>query len=101
MDSDELTCPSAANYSKVSLPVLTVDAHATVIEAALKGYDKWRTSRNRTPDEVRPTPRVRPAADSNAPAQKQQAEAVEKYFEKWCGQLLEMKFEVSLTSPPF
>lgn len=26
--------------------------------------------------------------------QKQQAAAVEKYFEKWCGQLLEMKFEV-------
>jgi len=49
-----LTCPDiAANYSKVSLPVLTVDAHATVIEAALKGYDKWRTSRNRTPEEVR------------------------------------------------
>jgi exportin-5 len=42
----------AANYSKVSLPVLTVDAHATVIEAALKGYDKWRSSRNRTPEEV-------------------------------------------------
>ncbi|KAK4156421.1 armadillo-type protein [Chaetomidium leptoderma] len=65
----------AANYSKTSLPVLTVDAQATVIEAALKGYDKWRTSRNRTPDE------------------KQQAAGVEEYFEKWCGQLLEMKFE--------
>lgn len=43
----------AANYSKTSMPVLTVDAHATVVEAALKGYDKWRTSRNRTPEEVR------------------------------------------------
>ncbi|KAK3301482.1 armadillo-type protein [Chaetomium fimeti] len=64
-----------SNYSKTSLPVLTVDAHATVIEAALKGYDKWRTSRNRTAEE------------------KQQATAVEQYFEKWCGQLLEMKFE--------
>jgi exportin-5 len=42
----------ASNYSKTSLPVLTVDAHATVIEAALKGYDKWRTSRNRTAEEV-------------------------------------------------
>jgi len=30
------------------------------------------------------------------PVQKQQASAVEKYFEKWCGQLLEMKFEVGL-----
>ncbi|KAK4236933.1 armadillo-type protein [Achaetomium macrosporum] len=64
-----------ANYSKNSLPVLTVDAHATVIEAALKGYDRWRTTRNRSPEE------------------KQQAAAVEEYFEKWCGQLLEMNFE--------
>ncbi|KAK4099940.1 hypothetical protein N658DRAFT_539264 [Parathielavia hyrcaniae] len=64
-----------ANYSKTSWPILTVDAHATVIEAALKGYDKWRTSRNRSPEE------------------KQQAAAVEDFFEKWCGQLLEMKFE--------
>lgn len=30
--------------------------------------------------------------------QKQQASAIEKYFEKWCGQLLEMKFEVGLAS---
>lgn len=27
-------------------------------------------------------------------AQKQSAASVEEYFEKWCGQLLEMKFEV-------
>ncbi|SPQ25877.1 8307cabd-6393-43c1-89bd-fbf7af93e987 [Thermothielavioides terrestris] len=64
-----------ADYSRNSVPVLTVDAHATVIEAALRGYDMWRTSCSRTPEE------------------KQQAAAVEEYFEKWCGQLLEMKFE--------
>ncbi|KAH6614771.1 armadillo-type protein [Chaetomium sp. MPI-SDFR-AT-0129] len=64
-----------ANYSKTSPPVLTVDAHATVIEAGLKGYDKWRTSRSRTAEE------------------KQQAASVEEYFEKWCGDLLEMTFE--------
>jgi exportin-5 len=34
------------------VPVLTVDAHATVIETALKGYDKWRMSRELTPEEV-------------------------------------------------
>ena len=27
-------------------------------------------------------------------AQKQNAASMEEYFEKWCGQLLEMKFEV-------
>ncbi|KAK4244668.1 armadillo-type protein [Corynascus novoguineensis] len=64
-----------ADYSKNSLPVLTVDAHATVIEAALKGYDRWRSSRSRTTEE------------------KQQATTVEEFFENWCGQLLEMKFE--------
>ncbi|RYO84922.1 hypothetical protein DL763_007292 [Monosporascus cannonballus] len=34
---------NTANYSKSSQPVLRVDAQATVIEAALKGYGKWRT----------------------------------------------------------
>ncbi|KAL2024810.1 hypothetical protein VTK56DRAFT_5631 [Thermocarpiscus australiensis] len=62
-------------YSKNSMPVLTVDAHATVIETALKGYDKWRSSPNRTPED------------------KQKAASMEEYFEKWCSQLLEMKFE--------
>lgn len=85
----------AANYSKVSLPVLTVDAHATVIEAALKGYDKWRTSRNRTPEEVR-FDLTSGSCVVLTSVQKQQAEAIEQYFEKWCGQLLEMKFEVGL-----
>lgn len=36
-----------ANYSKVSQPVLRVDARATVIEAALKGYSKWRAGLRR------------------------------------------------------
>jgi exportin-5 len=93
----KVNVPLAANYSKTSSPVLTVDAHATVIEAALKGYDKWRTSRTRTPEEVRMT-----YQNMNLPsltvAQKQQTAAVEEYFEKWCGQLLEMKFEVGLHS---
>ena len=30
-------------YSKHSMPVLLVDAHFTVVEAALKGYMKWRS----------------------------------------------------------
>lgn len=73
---------------------MTVDAHATVIEAALKGYDKWRMSRGRTNEEVSIT--GFPQKDQCPyKAQKQQAAAVEEFFEKWCGQLLEMKFEVS------
>ncbi len=32
------------NYNKNAMPVLRVDAHFTVIEAALKGYMKWRTT---------------------------------------------------------
>lgn len=34
----------ATNYSKHSMPVLRVDAQFTVIEAALKGYVKWRSN---------------------------------------------------------
>mgnify|MGYP002621965343 CR=1 FL=1 len=52
---DESDGHVAANYQKNSMPVLTVDCHATVIEAALKGYDKWKLSRNRTDEDVRST----------------------------------------------
>ncbi|KAK3989669.1 putative importin beta-related nuclear transport receptor [Cladorrhinum sp. PSN332] len=64
-----------ANYSKNSIPVLTVDTHATVIETALKGYMKWRSTRAQTAEED------------------QKLAGIEAHFEKWCGQLLEMKFE--------
>jgi hypothetical protein len=35
------------------MPVLRVDAHATVVEAALKGYMKARSSRSQVDEEVR------------------------------------------------
>lgn len=34
------------------MPVLRVDAHATVIEAALKGYVKWRARQGELPGGV-------------------------------------------------
>jgi len=37
------------------MPVLRVDAHATVVEAALKGYMKSRSSRGQADEEVRIT----------------------------------------------
>lgn len=43
----------AATYLKNSMPVLRVDAHATVIEAALKGYVKWRARQGELPGGVR------------------------------------------------
>ncbi|KAK3384786.1 armadillo-type protein [Podospora didyma] len=64
-----------ANYSKTSMPILRVDAHATVVEAALKGYMKWRLHRPKTPDDD------------------QTAATIEAYFEKWCGRLLETNYE--------
>jgi exportin-5 len=40
----ELIIRLAEKYSKTSIPVLRVDAHFTVVEAALKGYMKWRST---------------------------------------------------------
>jgi hypothetical protein len=34
----------AQAYSKTSMPVLRIDAHSAVVEAALKGYMKWRST---------------------------------------------------------
>ncbi|KAI1130165.1 armadillo-type protein [Nemania abortiva] len=71
-------CPplDMANYSKASQPVLRVDARATVIEAALKGYTKWRTG---------------PKRDGKQDAQ--ELGTLSSSLEGWCNRLLEMKFE--------
>ncbi|KAI0969130.1 armadillo-type protein [Xylaria arbuscula] len=63
-----------ANYSKVSRPVLQVDARATVIEAALKGYSKWRAGRARD-------------------GKQDEISSLENSLEAWCNRLLEMNFE--------
>ena len=36
------------------MAVLRVDANATVVEAALKGYLRWRIARRKTEEDVRP-----------------------------------------------
>ncbi|KAI2634491.1 ARM repeat-containing protein [Xylaria nigripes] len=64
------------NYSKVSQPVLMVDARATVIEAALKGYSKWRAQLELEEKEDVP-----------------ELNSLSLNLETWCNRLLEMKFE--------
>lgn len=71
-------CPpfSVEGYSKTALPILRVDGQFTVVEAALKGYMKWRLSAGRKPQD-----------------DEQERVSLEKNFEAWCDQLLDMKFE--------
>ncbi|EGZ69182.1 hypothetical protein NEUTE2DRAFT_94082 [Neurospora tetrasperma FGSC 2509] len=64
-----------ATYLKNSMPVLRVDAHATVIEAALKGYVKWR------------------ARQGELPGGDQEISSIETHLEQWCSRLLEMNIE--------
>ncbi|KAK0648803.1 armadillo-type protein [Cercophora newfieldiana] len=61
-----------ATYSKNTMPYLRADAHALVVEAALKGYMKWRSSR---------------------PTDEEATKTMEGHFEAWCGRVLKMKFE--------
>jgi exportin-5 len=63
-------------YSKHSMPVLKVDRQCTVIEAALKGYVKWRGDR-------------RAAVGREDP----QRSELEDKLEQWCKALLEMNLE--------
>ncbi|KAI0475005.1 armadillo-type protein [Xylariaceae sp. FL0804] len=69
-----------ATYSKSSQPVLRVDAQATVIEAALRGFGKWRTKLLK---------------ESLKSGQTHEAEvsSVENTLESWCSRLLAMKLE--------
>ncbi|PHH83992.1 hypothetical protein CDD83_2665 [Cordyceps sp. RAO-2017] len=64
---------SKQNYSKYSMPALRVDAQFTLIEAALKGYIKWK--RHYLKD------------------QEQHAAEVERILESWCDNLLQINFE--------
>jgi exportin-5 len=65
-----------ATYSKSSFPVLRVDAHFTVVEAALKGYIKWRQAHGSKPQ-----------------PDEQERTAMENNLEVWCERLLELNFE--------
>ncbi|KAF6810057.1 nuclear import and export protein [Colletotrichum musicola] len=67
----------ATRYVKHSMPVLRVDAQFTVIEAALKGYMKWRAN----------------TTQQSLPDYEQQRASLERDLESWCNKLLEMKFE--------
>ncbi|KAI1105441.1 ARM repeat-containing protein [Jackrogersella minutella] len=71
---DNVPAFDMATYSKTSQPVLRVDAQSTVIEAALKGFGKWRASRE-------------------DPNHEQEITALEGNLESWCNRLLAMKFE--------
>ncbi|SPO01337.1 related to MSN5 protein (multicopy supressor) [Cephalotrichum gorgonifer] len=64
---------NVVNYSKHSMPVLRVDAQFTVIEAALKGYVKWRSSPAR--------------------AEEYNRAELEASLETWCNKLMAMTFE--------
>lgn len=67
---------SIESYSKSSIPVLRTDAHFTVVEAALKGYMKWRSSSGSKPQE-----------------DEQERTAMEGNIEAWCDGLMEITFE--------
>ncbi|KAI1735157.1 ARM repeat-containing protein [Xylaria scruposa] len=72
---DDSPSLNMSNYSKVSQPVLRVDARATVIEAALKGFSRWRTLKRDDKQDI------------------QEFSSLENNLEAWCNRLLEMKFE--------
>lgn len=67
----------AQNYSKSSMACLRVDAHVTIIEAALKGYLKWVSSMGSEPQK-----------------EARMRREMEDSFEQWCRQLLQLRFEV-------
>ncbi|EPE34431.1 ARM repeat-containing protein [Glarea lozoyensis ATCC 20868] len=67
---------NSEKYSKTSVPVLRVDAHFTVVEAALKGYMKWRSVHG-----------------SKLREDDQQRVSIENNLETWCERLLALNFE--------
>jgi exportin-5 len=73
---DKLPPFTPETYAKNSPALLEVDAQFTVVEAALKGYMKWRATQGSKPQQDE-SARVRMETD----------------LEAWCERLLEMKFD--------
>jgi len=67
---------NVATYSKTSLIVLRVDSQFTVVEAALKGYMKWRAGHGSKPQQ-----------------DEQERIAMENNIETWCEKLMDINFE--------
>jgi exportin-5 len=83
------------------MPLLTVEAQFTVVEAALKSYMKWRLSpRQWTSEEVCPLKTLWSWMESNL-SQDQEMKTLETNFEVWCDRLLETSFEVGIKIPSF
>jgi exportin-5 len=60
-----------ATYTKSSAPLLRLDAHLTVVEAALKGYSKWVSDHGKQPQK-----------------DEQERNYLESNIESWAGNLL-------------
>lgn len=65
-----------SSYKKTSPAVLQVDCQFTVVEAALKGYNKWLSSHGKHPEQ-----------------DEQLRTAIELHLEAWASDLLEKTFE--------
>ncbi|KAI9816501.1 MAG: hypothetical protein M1827_001633 [Pycnora praestabilis] len=63
-------------YTKNSVAVLRVDAHFTVVEAALTGYVKWVSAHGSSPQQ-----------------DEHERNTMEANFEKWCQHLLRLNFQ--------
>jgi exportin-5 len=65
-----------ATYQKSSSPLLRLDAHLTVVEAALKGYSKWVSGHGKEPQK-----------------DEQERNFLESNIENWASGLLTRKYE--------
>ena len=80
------------------MPVLQVDAHFTVVEAALKGYMKWRSAHGSKPQQdVQRLRWLFLKCKANS-IQEQERTNMENNLEAWCERLLEMNFEVGFNA---
>jgi exportin-5 len=74
------------------MPVLRVDAHVTIIDAALKGYLKWLAAQGSDP--TNEVCRLSKGVSKANGLQDRMRSNMEEIFEQWCRQLLQARFEV-------
>jgi exportin-5 len=81
------------------VPQLRLDAQFTVVEAALKGYMKWRTAHGSKPQQDVSHHPYYSGVGIN-PCKEQQRVAIENNLETWCERLLDLgsSFEVCIHS---
>jgi exportin-5 len=85
---------SASTFEKYTIPLLQADTQFAVVEATLRGYNKWVDIHGKMPQQDVSDPECPHRAISLTMPKEQQRCVLEAALESWALNLMQKKFEV-------